>query len=152
MKKTTAVLVGLFAAFAAGAAWCADDDAATVAYRHPTALIAGYRAMTLYLSGDQLQFLNKGDHVDALVTFEAKMKDNAKEKVTATILQNILILDVAKPVKPEDKGVVELVLNPNESQYLALSLQQGELRLVRRAEGDTELHPMEMASFRKLFR
>lgn len=151
MKNTTVVLVGLFAAFAARTAWCAED-AATFAYRHPTTLIAGYRAMTLYLSSDQVQFLNKGDHVDALVTFEAKMKDNVKEKVAATILQNVLVLDVVKPAKPEDKGVVELVLNPNESQYLALSLQQGELRLVRRAEGDTEMHAMEMASFRKLFR
>ena len=144
MKKMTVVFAGLLAAFAAGAAWCADDAA-------PTALIPGYRGVTLALSGDQLQFLNKGDHVDAMVTFEAQVKDG-KEKVTATILQYVLVLDVVKPAKLDDRGAVELVLNPNEAQYLALSLQKGAVQLTLRAPGDAAMKPMEMASFRKLFR
>jgi pilus assembly protein CpaB len=117
-----------------------------------SALTTGYRALTLPLSGDQAAFLKKGDRLDALVTFDAKMKDNAKEKVTATILQNVLVLDIIKPAKMEEKGAVELILNPNEAQYLALAIQQGSVQLTLRAEGDVEMHPMEMASFRKLFK
>lgn len=112
---------------------------------------AGYRGMAVPLSGEQAAYVKKGDRVDVMVTFDAQMKDKAKEKVTATILQNVLVLDVIKPAKLEDKGVIDLVLNPNEAQYLALSLYQGELRVSVRAPGDKEMHPMEMASFRKLF-
>lgn len=143
MNMKTAAAALLLAAFAAAPARSAEpsEDAVT----------AGYRGMAVPLSGDQAAFIQKGDRVDALVTFDAKLKDNAKEKVTATILQNVLVVDVIKPGKIEDKGVVELKLNPNEAQYLALSLQQGELRIIVRAPGDKEMHPMEMASFRKLF-
>lgn len=112
----------------------------------------GYRGYTLTLPGYQLAFLNKGDRVDMVVTFEAQMEDKTKEKVTATILQNVLIAGVRAPAKLEDSGVVELVVNPNEGQYAALAVQQGSVQLLLRAEGDTEMHPMEMASFRKLFK
>ena len=117
----------------------------------PISVTAGYRGVAVPLSGEQAAFIKKGDRVDALVTFEAQLKDKAKEKVTATILQNVVVLEVIRPEKLDDKGVVELLLNPNETQYLALSLQQGALLLSVRAEGDKEMHPMEMASFRKLF-
>jgi Flp pilus assembly protein CpaB len=103
-------------------------------------------------SSDQLAFLKKGDHVDVMVTFDAKMADDRKEKVTATILQNVRIVDVSKPGKGEERGTVQLLLNPNEAQYAALSDAQGDLHIALRAPGDTEMHPMEMASFRKLFR
>jgi Flp pilus assembly protein CpaB len=137
--------VGLFLAFAGAPARSAETSS-------PATLRTGYRGVAVAISGYQAAFLKKGDHVDVLVTFEARLKDNAKEKVTATIIQNVPVLDIIKSAKLEDKGAVELVLNPNETQYLALALQQGELYITVRAEGDKELHPMEMASFRKLFR
>ena len=112
----------------------------------------GYRAVTLTFSGAQIAFVKKGDRVDVLVTFDAQMSDKAKEKVTATILQNVVVTNVSKPAKLEDRGAVEIMVNPNEAQYAALGQMQGELSLSIRAEGDTEMHPMEMASFRKLFR
>lgn len=143
MKMKTAAAALLLAAFAAVSA-SAETSSLEVVPK-------GYRGMPVPLSGDQAAFIHKGDRVDALVTFDAQLKDKVKEKVTATILQNVLVLDIIKPAKLEDKGVVELILNPNEAQYLALSLQQGELRLSVRSPGDTEMHPMEMASFRKLF-
>ena len=115
-------------------------------------LVAGYRAFALTLPGNQLAFVNKGDRVDVLVTFETKMKDVEKEKVTATILQNIVILGVRMPAKLDENGVVNLEVNPNEGQYAALAVQQGAVQLLVRAEGDKEMKPMEMASFRKLFR
>lgn len=116
------------------------------------AVTKGYRAVTLTFSGSQIAFLKKGDRVDVLVTFDAQMTDKAKEKVTATILQNVVVTNVSKPAKLEERGAVEILVNPNEAQYAALGQMQGELSLSVRAEGDTEMHPMEMASFRKLFR
>ena len=142
MNMRTAAAVLLLASFAAVPAFSADASLEVVP--------AGYRGMAVPISGEQTAFVKKGDRIDVMVTFDAKMKDG-KEKVTATILQNVLVLEVVRPAKIEDKGVVEMILNPNEAQYLALSLQQGELRVSVRAPGDKEMHPMEMASFRKLF-
>ncbi|MCR4295801.1 MAG: RcpC/CpaB family pilus assembly protein [Elusimicrobia bacterium] len=142
--KTGIIVAGLIAAFAVVSARSAEAPS-------QNGVPSGYRGVAVPLSGDQVAFLKKGDRVDAMVTFEAKMKGNVKEKVTATILQNVLVLDIIKPAKLEEKGVVQLALNPNESQYVALSLRQGDLVLSLRAESDKKLAPMEMASFRKLF-
>jgi Flp pilus assembly protein CpaB len=127
-------------------------SAAAVRAVEPASVPAGYRAVTIPLSGHRLAFIRKGDHVDVLVTFEAVVADKSKEKVTATILQYVLVSNVQKPAKLEDMGAVELIVNPNESQYTALALHQGELDLAVRPESDKKLDPMEMASFRKLFR
>jgi pilus assembly protein CpaB len=131
----------------------------------------GYRGAILGVSNDLLHLIKPGDRVDVLVTFDAQFQDR-KEKVTATILQNVLVLGVAGDLgqgmnardagnmeKAEennagfsDKGVLSLALNPREAQYLALSERLGETTVVVRGLGDLEMHPMEMASFRKLFR
>ncbi|MDE2141847.1 MAG: Flp pilus assembly protein CpaB [Elusimicrobia bacterium] len=132
----------------------------------------GYRGAMLPIEPEMKVLIKPGDRVDVLVTFDAMMNDGRKEKVTATILQNVLIIAVgtnlgqgmnAKQFKgmtaSEDKGAafsekatVSLALNPNEAQYLALALKQGEPTVIMRGLGDVEMHPMEMASFRKLFR
>jgi hypothetical protein len=89
--------------------------------------------------------------VDILVTFSAEMGDKDKtrmEEVTATIMQNVVVLAVSRPF-----GVVQVIFNPNEAQYAALfAAKDKTLWLSKRAAGDTEMHPMEMASARKLFR
>jgi len=54
----------------------------------------GYRGCVLPLESDLLRLIKPGDRVDILVTFDAVMGDNRKEKVTATILQNVLVLGV----------------------------------------------------------
>lgn len=117
-------------------------------------VVKGYRGTTLPVGGDQALYLKKGDRVDVLVTFDAKMQDKGKqerkEKITATILQNVVVLNVRRPEKVDDLGAVELLLNPVEAQYAALSIAQGSIHIALRAVGDVELHPMEMASFRKL--
>ena len=122
----------------------------------PVGLVKGYRGTSIPLGGDQLLFLKKGDRVDVLVTFDAKMEDadkkERKEKITSTFLQNILVINVRKPEKIDETGAAELLLNPVEAQYAALSISQGKITVVVRAVGDTELHPMEMASFRKLIK
>jgi len=88
-----------------------------------------------------------------LVTFEAILGSGSKETVTATMLQNVVVLKVTRPEIPGGEGVVQLLCNPNEAQYAALSLAQGKtINFVRRAPGDFEMRPMEIASFRKLIK
>lgn len=123
-------------------------------YRYEIAMriVHGYRGATLPVPASQALFLSKGDRVDVLVTIEALMGNGAKELVTATILQNALVMSVFKPEDKNNTAAVELMLNPVEAQYLALSLVQNkEIHLILRAPGDVEMRPMEMSTFRKLF-
>ena len=130
----------------------------------------GYRGAILTQDQEITKLVKPGDRIDILVTFEAVMNDGRKEKVTATILQNVLVLGVgsnlgqgmdarlskskeakeAEAAAFSDKGVLSLALNSIEAQYLSLSQKQGDITVVVRGLGDTEMHPMEMASFRKL--
>ena len=116
------------------------------------ALAKGFRGLTLALPAAQLAFIVKGDRLDVLVTFEAKTKEEPREKVTATILQNVMVLGVRLAAAPGGTGAIELQVYPNEAQYATLAVQQGSVQLLRRSPGDLELKPMEMASFRKLFK
>lgn len=127
-------------------------SSATVEAR-PAGLVQGYRGVSIPVAGDQLLYVKKGDRVDLLVTFEAVVEEDRKEILTASILQNVIVINVSKPEKTEGTGAIELLLNPNEAQYAALSVSQGKsVTITVRAPGDVELHPMEMASFRKLIR
>ncbi len=131
----------------------------------------GYRGTILGIEPELKPLIKPGDRVDVLVTFEAVIA-SAKEKVTATILQNVLVIAVGtnlgqgmsalqakaasekedKSAAFSEKAMVALALNPNEAQYLALAMKQGDTTVVLRGLGDVEMHPMEMASFRKLFK
>ncbi len=110
----------------------------------------GYRASVVPVSQADLAFIKPGSRLDVTVTFSALLKDERKELVTATILQNVLVLDTL------DKGGVRalvLALNPNEAQYMNLSMSEGyRINFAIRGKGDTEMHPMEIASFRRLIR
>lgn len=132
----------------------------------------GYRGAVVPVENALLKLIKPGDRIDILVTFDALMADNRKEKVTATILQNVLILGVgsdlgqgmtakqfgdksktdAQTAAFAEKGILSVALNPNEAQYLSLAMKQGDIVVILRGLGDVEMHPMEMASFRKLFR
>jgi Flp pilus assembly protein CpaB len=144
LKTWTWTLAALLALSPAGSA----EEPAQTGDKIP----AGYRGIALPVPGYQLPFLKKGDRVDVLVTFDAVIADKSKEKVTATIMQNVLVRGLRQPKDLEGKGAVELVLNQNETQYAALAVMQGELQIAVRPEGDKEMKPMEMASLRKLFR
>ena len=147
-KARMAVLGVLFALSLCARA--KDARSAPVAGSDIKELPRGYREVTIVADPAQLYFVNKGDRVDVLTTFDALMKGGIKEKVTATILQNVIVADVHKPADLEKAGAVSLLLNPNEAQYAALSSIQGSIQLLVRAPGDMKMHPMEMASFRKL--
>ena len=110
-------------------------------------LSTGYRAVSLSVPSHQLAFIHPGDRVDVMTTFDAPMEDKKIEAVTATILQNVIVMDL-NPMQ----GIIELELNPNEAQYAALFDSKDKVWISRRAKGDVEMRPMEMASARKLFR
>ncbi len=152
MRKAMTAAALAAAVLAAGAAWGASKTPPAKAGK-PGLLNnwVGYRKMSISLPGTQTVFLHAGDRTDMIVEFEAQLKDGSKQKVAATILQNVVISDVVRPKELSGVGAVEVLVNPNEAQYAALSLAQGEVHVVKRAPGDTEMHPMEMASFRKLF-
>jgi hypothetical protein len=125
----------------------------TPQYTPKAFIVPGYRGVSLPVSGQQTLFLESGDRIDVLVTFEALLSGGVKETVTATMLQNVVVLRVSRPDTPGGGGVVQLLCNPNEAQYAALSLAQGKtINLIRRAPGDFEMRPMEIASLRKLIK
>ncbi|MEF3280259.1 MAG: Flp pilus assembly protein CpaB [Elusimicrobiota bacterium] len=131
----------------------------------------GYRGAMLSIDSEMTKLIKPGDRVDILVSFDAIVGEK-KEKVTATILQNVLVLgvgsnlgqgmtsDLAKKQSSQeaamqsfsDKGSLSLALNPIEAQYLALSQEIGKVNVVVRALGDVEIHYMEIASFKKLIK
>jgi hypothetical protein len=152
-----AMVLAAPAALRAGDAAAAPAAVSTAA---PAALVTGvvhgYRGTSLAVGGDQLLYVKKGDRVDVLVTFDAKMEDKNKkeykEKITATFLQNTVVINVNRPATVDEVGAIELLLNPVEAQYAALATAQGMIHITVRAPGDTELKPMDMASFRKLIK
>jgi len=131
----------------------------------------GYRGCALPIETELMRLIKPGDRVDILVTFYGVI-NNQKEKVTATVLQNTLVLGVGNnlgqgmsSIQAEAKdaqvsadqafaanGIISLALNPQEAQYLALSLEQGKITVIVRGLGDMELHPMTVASFKALIR
>jgi len=117
------------------------------AERNRAELAKGYRGLIMQLPPKQLAWVKKGDSIDVISVFEAVMKGDRKEKVAATILQNVRVAGVNSR-----KGTLVLLLNPNEAQYAALAKVQGEISLSLRKAGDTELSMIEIASYRKLIR
>jgi len=111
--------------------------------------LPGFRAMSVPMPEHQLRFVREGDRVDLMTVFEIDLAEKGKkDRVTATIFQNVLVLAVDHAV-----GAVVLALNPNEMQYAALFTDKEQsLWLGRRVKGDIETSAREMASARKLFR
>lgn len=130
----------------------------------------GYRAAALGIDAEMRSLVKPGDRVDILVTFDALMADGRKEKATATILQNILVLAVGRNLgagmtasqfkassEAEDKtaafaekAAISLAVNPRELQFLALAAQQGTTSIGLRSPGDDNLHPVPVSLLRQL--
>lgn len=143
------ILLAAVVVLAAGSA-AAQSPAAPAADKAP-ALASGYRAVALPFPAHQLRFVEPGDRIDILTTFTAEMgtkEKKRKEEVTATIMQNVVVLAVDR-----SEGVLQLEFNPNEAQYAALfAAKDKTLWVSKRAAGDTAMKPMEMANAAKLFR
>lgn len=133
----------------------------------------GLRAAIVSIPSEMSGLVKPGDRVDVMCTFPVQAPGGgASEYVTATILQNILVLsvgadmggvlhpDVIKEQKKKEKdklavadeGFVSVAVSALEAQFLTLGKKQGEISVVLRPLGDIEKHFIEMASFRKLFR
>lgn len=131
----------------------------------------GYRAAMLPLETGLKSMVKPGDRVDVLVTFDAIMPDGRREKATATILQNILVLSVGRDLGAgmtsdrlklaeradekdaafSEKAGISLAVNPLELQYLTLAIQQGSTSIGLRSPGDMVMSPIEIINMRKLF-
>ena len=103
------------------------------------------------------EIVSANDRVDVLTTFSALMKDGTRQKVTVTLLQNVKVLKVgtienkAKVGTVENKAYVVLALSPRDSQYMALSEQEGEIAVIVRPTGDEAQYIMEISTLEKLF-
>jgi pilus assembly protein CpaB len=84
-------------------------------------------------------FLMPGTHVDVLVTY----KDDAHpEPLTATVLQDAMVLAAGHQVQPDPSGkpvsvdVVTLLLSPEEAEKAVLASEKGTIHFVLRNGGD----------------
>ena len=106
----------------------------------------GYRATVVTVPLAEVMQVKSGDRVDVLVTMSP---GPAKGLITATILQNVLVLDT---VNKAGISSVVLALNPNEAEYAVLGLSDKyRINIIIRGKDDIEMHPMEVATFRRLF-
>src|SRR5437867_10468049 len=96
-------------------------------------------------------FIFPGSHVDVLVTLKP---ENIASTETRTVLQNVLVLSTGTKMdpdpngKPENVGVVTLLVTPEQSEMLALAQNQGTIHFVLRNGGDSanaEVPPVDMA-------
>jgi pilus assembly protein CpaB len=85
-------------------------------------------------------FIVPGSHVDVLVTYRS---DHATEPVTATVIQNVVVLAVGHQIEPDPAGkasdvaIVTVLLNPAESLRAVLASSQGAIHFVLRNGGDS---------------
>lgn len=134
-------------------------------------VLPNYRAFILAVDNSVSSLIKPSDKVDVLLTFDALLKGGAKEKMTATILQDIQVLGVGSNLGQgmdsaskanasereannsafSDRSVLSLSLTPIEAQYLALAKEEGEVTVIVRSTGDTKVYPIEISSFSKLF-
>ncbi len=130
-----------------------------------------HRAFILGVDSSVSSLIKPGDKVDILLTFDALLKGGSKEKMTATILQDVQVLGVganlgqgmdaatragnadkeANNAAFTDRSFLSLSLSPVEAQYLALAKDEGEITVIVRSTGDTKVYPIEISSFSKLF-
>lgn len=124
----------------------------------------GYRASALPVDRDMAVLMKPGDRVDVVVTVDAMMAQGGKQKVTMTILQNLLVLSVGgdlgagvgtaegepKTAAFAEKEAISVAVNPIEFQYLALAGESGRLGVSLRSPGDIEIHPIKVANWPSL--
>lgn len=84
-------------------------------------------------------FLVPGSHLDVLVTYRS---DRSPEPVTATVLQDAVVIAAGQQIEPDPAGkpsavtVVTLLLTPEESMRAVLASTQGAIHFILRNGGD----------------
>jgi pilus assembly protein CpaB len=129
------------------------------------------RGFVITVDNNVAGMIKPDDNVDILLTFEAMMKNGARQRVTVTLLQTVKVLGVganlgqgmdaktAAALKNQeedaaaysDSSALSLALSPQAAQYLALARAEGDLSVVLRAPGDMNTDRYEIATFEKLF-
>jgi pilus assembly protein CpaB len=85
-------------------------------------------------------FLVPGSHLDVLVTCSS---NRSPEPLTATVLQNAVVIAAGHQIEPDPEGktsavtVVTLLLTPEQAQRAVLASTQGAIHFVLRNGGDT---------------
>ncbi len=100
----------------------------------------------------QADGLRAGDFVDLLSTRKISSRPGWGQMVTVTLIQNASVLGIA-PVPGEDqRKAVFLNLSPLEVlKVVKVAAKEAHFDLTLRMSGDSETHPMEFASLRRLF-
>lgn len=102
----------------------------------------GMRAVTVRVSDvvGVAGFVLPGLRVDILVT--GKPSNDAKDTVTTTVLQNILVLSAGQTIQPDARGqainapTVTLLVSPDQAEVLTLAGNEGHIQLVLRNGSD----------------
>ena len=87
-------------------------------------------------------FLIPGSHLDVLVTYHP---ESSPEFLTATVLQNVVVLAVGHQIEPDPAGktsdvtIVTLLLTPEQAQRAVLASAQGSIHFVLRNGEDGNL-------------
>jgi pilus assembly protein CpaB len=85
-------------------------------------------------------FLLPGSHLDVLVTYRA---DGSPQPLTATVLQNAVVIAVGHQTDPDPSGktpdatLVTLLLTPDDAQRAVLASTQGTIHFVLRNGADS---------------
>jgi pilus assembly protein CpaB len=85
-------------------------------------------------------FLVPGSHLDVLVTYHS---DLTPEPITATVLQNAIVLAAGNQLEPDPTGktadvtVVTLLLTPVQAERAVLASTQGAIHFVLRNRADS---------------
>ena len=85
-------------------------------------------------------FLVPGSHLDVLVTYHSNL---TPEPVTATVLQNAVVLAAGRQLEPDPTGkaadvtVVTLLLTPEQAERAVMASTQGAIHFVLRNEADS---------------
>lgn len=129
------------------------------------------RGFVITVDSNVASMIKPDDKVDILLTFEAVMKNGARQRVTATLLQAITVLGVGSNLGQgldaksaaslrnqeedasayTDTSALSLAVSPKDAQYLALAKEEGVLTVVLRSPGDVQQHVMEVSTFDRLF-
>jgi hypothetical protein len=105
-------------------------------------VLPNYRAYALQVDKATFKMVSPKDNIDVLLAMDVKSANaNRQERLAATILQDIMVLD-----KYDISGLTYLVfsLSPVEAQYLAVS-DLHNLKILLRRTGDAKLFPIQIS-------
>ncbi len=110
-----------------------------------------FPALSLSIASDKVMFVRPGDRIDVLATIDGgRVTDAKKQKITITVLQNILVLDNRRSEAHPGQNVLLLALNFAEVQSAALAADTSDIQVMLREKSDTEVHAIDPALLDKM--